>query len=80
MKDNAYGVGAVPHRGAQCRYPVAVGPDMYLQRCQVLRCNVIGLQETRGPRRTKFTVAGYRVFYGGEDGSSVIDLDSMRLG
>ena len=32
--------------------------------------DVVGLQETRRPGRTEFAAAGYRVFCGGEEGSS----------
>ena len=41
-----------------------------MQKCTVLGCDVIGLQETRRPGRTKFAAAGYRVFSSGVDGSS----------
>ena len=41
--------------------------DVLLQKCEVLRCDVIGLRETRRPGRTEFAVAGYRVFCSGED-------------
>ena len=43
---------------------------MLLQKCKVLDCDVIGLQETRRSGRTEFTAAGYRVFCSGVDGSS----------
>ena len=36
----------------------------------MLDCDVIGLQKTRGPGRTDFATAGYRVFCSGKDGSS----------
>ena len=39
-----------------------------LQKCKVLGCDVIGLQETRRPGRTEFAAAGYRVFCSGVDG------------
>ena len=44
--------------------------EVLLQKCKVLGCDVIGLQETRRPGRTEFTAAGYRVFCSGVDGSS----------
>ena len=44
--------------------------EMLLQKCNVLGCDVIGLQETRKPGRTEFAAAGYRMFCSGEDGSS----------
>ena len=44
--------------------------EVLLQKCIVLGCDVIGLQETRRPGRTEFTAAGYRVFYSGVDGST----------
>ena len=44
--------------------------EMLLQKCKVLVCDVIGLQETRNPGRTEFAAAGYRMFCSGEDGSS----------
>ena len=43
---------------------------MLVQKCKMLGCDVIGLQETRRPVRTEFTAAGYRVFCSGVDGSS----------
>ena len=43
---------------------------MLLQKCKVLGCDVIELQEARRPGRTEFTAAGYNVFSSGEDGSS----------
>ena len=43
---------------------------MLWQKCKVLGCDVIGLQETRRPERTEFAAVGYRVFCSGEDGSS----------
>ena len=44
--------------------------EVLLQKCQVLGCDVIGLQETRRPGRTGFAAAGYRVFCSGVDKSS----------
>ena len=44
--------------------------EVLLQKCQVLRCDVIGLQETRRPGRTEFAAAGYLVFCSGANGSS----------
>ena len=44
--------------------------EVLLQKCKVLDCDVIGLQETRRPGRTEFAAAGYRVFYSGVDGNS----------
>ena len=44
--------------------------EVLLQKCKVLGCDVIGLQETRRPGRTEFAAAGYRVFCSGVDGSS----------
>ena len=41
--------------------------EVLLQKCKVLGCDVIGLQETRRPGRTEFAAAGYR---NGVDGSS----------
>ena len=43
--------------------------EVLLQKCKVLGCDVIGLQETRRPGRTDFAAAGYRVFCSGVDGS-----------
>ena len=43
--------------------------EVLLQKCKVLGCDVIGLQETRRPGRTAFVAAGYRVFCSGVDGS-----------
>ncbi|CAN0222163.1 unnamed protein product, partial [Ascophyllum nodosum] len=43
--------------------------EVLLQKCKVLDCDVIGLQETRRPGRTEFTAAGYRVFCSGVDGN-----------
>ena len=40
---------------------------MLLQKCNVIGCDAIGLQETPRPRRTEFAAAGYRVFCSGED-------------
>ena len=44
--------------------------EVISQKCKVLDCDVIGLQETRRPGRTEFAAAGYRVFCSGVDGSS----------
>ena len=44
--------------------------EVLLQKCKVLGCDVIGLQETRRPGRTEFVAAGYRVFCSGVDGST----------
>ena len=44
--------------------------EVLLQKCKVLGCYVIGLQETRRPGRTEFAAAGYRVFCSGVDGST----------
>ena len=44
--------------------------EVVLQKCKVLGCDVIGLQETRRPGRTEFATAGYRVFCSGVDGST----------
>ena len=44
--------------------------EVLLQKCQVLGCDVIGLQETRRPGPTEFATAGYRVFCSGVDGST----------
>ena len=44
--------------------------EVLLQKCKVLGCDIIGLQETRRPGRTEFAAAGYRVFCSGVDGSS----------
>ena len=41
-----------------------------LQKCKVLGCDVIGLQETRRPGRTELAAAGYRVFCSGVNGST----------
>ena len=41
-----------------------------MQKCKVLGCDVIGLQETRRPGRTEFATARYRVFCSGVDGST----------
>ena len=43
--------------------------EVLLQKCKVLGCDVIGLQETRRPGRTEFAAAGYRVFCSGVGGS-----------
>ena len=44
--------------------------EVLLQKCKVLDCDVIGLQETRRPGRTELAAAGYRVFCSGIDGST----------
>ena len=44
--------------------------EVLLQKCKVLGCDVIGLQETRRPGRPEFAAAGYRVFCSGVDGST----------
>ena len=44
--------------------------EVLLQKCKVLDCDVIELQETRRPGRTEFATAGYRVFCSGVDGNS----------
>ena len=44
--------------------------EVLLQKCKVLGCNVIALQQTRRLGRTEFAAAGYRVFCSGVDGSS----------
>ena len=44
--------------------------EVLLQKCKVLDCDVIGLQETRRPGRTEFAAAGYPVFCSGIDGST----------
>ena len=44
--------------------------EVLLQKCKVLGCDVIGLQETRRPGRTEFAAEGYRVFCSGVDGNS----------
>ena len=44
--------------------------EVLLQKCKVIGCDVIGLQETRRPGRTEFATAGYRVFCSGVDGST----------
>ena len=44
--------------------------EVLLQKCKVLGCDVIGLQETRRPGRTEFATAGYREFCSGVDGST----------
>ena len=44
--------------------------EVLLQKCKVLGCDVIGLQETRRPERTEFATAEYRVFCSGVDGNS----------
>ena len=43
---------------------------MLLQKCKVLGCDIIGLQETRRAGATEFVAAGYNVVFSGEDGSS----------
>ena len=44
--------------------------EVLLQKCKVLGCDVVGLQETRRPGRTEPATAGYRVFCSGVDGST----------
>ena len=44
--------------------------EVLLQKCKVLGCDVIGLQETRRPGRIEFPAAGYRVFCTGVDGNT----------
>ena len=44
--------------------------EVLLQKCKVLDCEVIGLQEMRRPGRTEFVPAGYRVFCSGVGGNS----------
>ena len=44
--------------------------EVLFQKCKVLGCDVIGLQETRRTGQTEFAAAGYRVFCSGVDGSS----------
>ena len=44
--------------------------EVLLQKCKVLGCDVIGLQETRRLGRTEFAEAGYHVFCSGVDGST----------
>ena len=44
--------------------------EVLLQKCKVLGCDVIGLQETRRPGRTEFATAEYRVFCSEVDGST----------
>ena len=44
--------------------------EVRLQKCKVLGCDVIGLQETQRPGRTEFTAAGYRVFCSRVDGNT----------
>ena len=53
--------------------------EVLLQKCKVLRRDVIELQERRRPARIEFAAAGYRVFCGGVDGA-VVGLDSMGWG
>ena len=48
----------------------AVHAEVLLQKCKVLDCDIIGLQETRRPGRTEFAAAGYRVFCSAVDGST----------
>ena len=43
---------------------------LFPQKYKVLRCDIIGIQETRRPGRTEFAAAGYRVFCSGVDGNS----------
>ena len=44
--------------------------EVLLQKCKVLGCDVIRLQETRRQGRTEFATAGYRVFCSGVCGST----------
>ena len=44
--------------------------EVLLQKCKMLDCDVIGLQETRRPGRNEIAAAGYRVFCSGVDGST----------
>ena len=44
--------------------------EVLLQKCKVLGCDFIGLQETQRPGRTELAAAGYRVFRSGVDGNS----------
>ena len=44
--------------------------EVLLQKCKVLGCDVVGLQETRRPGRTELAKAGYRVFCSGVNGST----------
>ena len=44
--------------------------EVLLQKCKVLGCDVIRLQETRRPGRTEFATAGYRVSCSGVDRST----------
>ena len=44
--------------------------EVLSQKCKVLDCDVIGLQETRRQGRTEFAAAGYRVFCSGVDWST----------
>ena len=44
--------------------------EVFLQKCKVLDCDVIELEETRRPGRTEFAATGYRVFCSGVDGST----------
>ena len=60
---NVHSLSLTGHRGAD-------HAKVRLQKCKVLGCNVIGLQETRRPGRTEFDAAGYRVFCSGVDESS----------
>ena len=48
--------------------------EVLLQKCKVLDCDVIRLQETRRPGRAEFAATGYRVF------CSRVDGDSGRAG
>ena len=54
-----------PLRGLRAGYAKVLS-----QKCKVLGCDVIGLQETRRSGRTEFAAAGYNVLSSGEDGSS----------
>ena len=53
--------------------------EVVLQKCQVLGCDVIELQEAQRPTWTEFTAAGYRVFCSGEAGT-VVGLDNLGWG
>ena len=59
-----------PGMFVHCPLRDAVGPVLFLQKCKVLGCDIIGLQETQRPGRTEFAAAGYRVFCSGVDGNS----------
>ena len=60
---NVHSLSLTGHRGAG-------HAEVLLQKCKVLGCDVIGLQETRRPGRAEFGAAGYRVFCSGVDGST----------